>query len=29
VEGGGHAMHEDTHAAHVAELIEEFVRTLA
>jgi pimeloyl-ACP methyl ester carboxylesterase len=28
VEGGGHAMHEDTHAAQIADLIDDFTRTL-
>jgi pimeloyl-ACP methyl ester carboxylesterase len=28
VEGGGHSMHEDTHASEVAELIAEFARSL-
>ena len=28
VDGGGHSMHEDTHAAEVAELIADFVSDL-
>ena len=29
IAGGGHAMHEDSHAAEVASIVDEFVRTLA